>query len=377
MPSASSTRPAPAAVTSGAAAGRPEMLAQGRRSRLAAAVLLPDLAPDAFILSVGVVILDYAVLADVVELRGRLHRLHLAGPRGVRRARRLRHRAAGHPAGSTVGGAGRSAACWSPCSRCRSASRRLRVRGASFVIVSIALVLILLLVFQSWSSSPAAPTAWACPGRSRRLLRPEQHERFFYLYGALLGVALLVWWAIDRSRFGMGSRRSARTRTRRSRSASRPSPTSWSSSWSRRSSPRSAAASTPCGSAPRPDLPVLDPDRRLHGADGAARRRTQPVRSAARRGVVGYAAGVLQGAVRRHAVPPRRPGPAARAGRAVHARRGLPALGCAVTGSGRRRSIREVTAGELGDERRTRRRRAADAARRESASRRRETEVSQ
>ncbi len=36
------------------------------------------------------------------------------------------------------------------------------------------------------------------------MLRPEQHERFFYLHAALLAVALLVWWLIDRSRFGTG-----------------------------------------------------------------------------------------------------------------------------------------------------------------------------
>ena len=39
---------------------------------------------------------------------------------------------------------------------------------------------------------------------SEDVLRPEQHERFYYLYVALLAVALLLWWVIDRSRFGMG-----------------------------------------------------------------------------------------------------------------------------------------------------------------------------
>ena len=36
------------------------------------------------------------------------------------------------------------------------------------------------------------------------VLRPEQHERFFYLHVGLVVVALLVWWLIDRSRFGTG-----------------------------------------------------------------------------------------------------------------------------------------------------------------------------
>ena len=81
----------------------------------------------------------------------------------------------------------------------------LRVRGASFVIVSIALVLILLLVFQSWASFTGGSNGLRVPRPfDTSVLRPEQHERFFYLHAALLAVALLAWWAIDRSRFGMG-----------------------------------------------------------------------------------------------------------------------------------------------------------------------------
>jgi branched-chain amino acid transport system permease protein len=81
----------------------------------------------------------------------------------------------------------------------------LRVRGASFVIVSIALVLILLLVFQSWGSFTGGSNGLRVPRPfGPEVLRPEQHERFFYLHVALLAVALLVWWLIDRSRFGMG-----------------------------------------------------------------------------------------------------------------------------------------------------------------------------
>jgi branched-chain amino acid transport system permease protein len=81
----------------------------------------------------------------------------------------------------------------------------LRVRGASFVIVSIALVLILLLVFQSWGSFTGGSNGLRVPRPfGPEVLRPEQHERFFYLHAALLAVALLVWWLIDRSRFGTG-----------------------------------------------------------------------------------------------------------------------------------------------------------------------------
>lgn len=80
----------------------------------------------------------------------------------------------------------------------------LRVRGASFVIVSIALVLIMLLVFQSWSSFTGGSNGLIVPRPFPDLLRPEHHRVFFYLFAALLAVALLVWWLIDRSRFGLG-----------------------------------------------------------------------------------------------------------------------------------------------------------------------------
>ena len=81
----------------------------------------------------------------------------------------------------------------------------LRVRGASFVIVSIALVLILLLVFQSWGAFTGGSNGLRVPRPfGTEVLRPEQHERFFYLHAILLGVALLTWWLIDRSRFGTG-----------------------------------------------------------------------------------------------------------------------------------------------------------------------------
>lgn len=80
----------------------------------------------------------------------------------------------------------------------------LRVRGASFVIVSIALVLILLLVFQSWASFTGGSNGLVVPRPFPGMLRTDHHTVFFYLFAALLAVALLVWWTIDRSRFGMG-----------------------------------------------------------------------------------------------------------------------------------------------------------------------------
>jgi branched-chain amino acid transport system permease protein len=80
----------------------------------------------------------------------------------------------------------------------------LRVRGASFVIVSIALVLVLLLVFQSWRDFTGGSDGLVVPRPFPDLLRPEHHMVFFYLFAVLLGLALLAWWTIDRSRFGLG-----------------------------------------------------------------------------------------------------------------------------------------------------------------------------
>jgi branched-chain amino acid transport system permease protein len=80
----------------------------------------------------------------------------------------------------------------------------LRVRGASFVIVSIALVLILLLVFQSWASLTEGSRGLVVPRPFPELHRAEHHLVFFYLFAGLLALALVAWWLIDRSRFGLG-----------------------------------------------------------------------------------------------------------------------------------------------------------------------------
>jgi branched-chain amino acid transport system permease protein len=80
----------------------------------------------------------------------------------------------------------------------------LRVRGASFVIVSIALVLILLLVFQSWASLTGGSRGLVVPRPFPDLHRAEHHRVFFFLFAGLLAIALVAWWLIDRSRFGLG-----------------------------------------------------------------------------------------------------------------------------------------------------------------------------
>jgi branched-chain amino acid transport system permease protein len=78
----------------------------------------------------------------------------------------------------------------------------LRVRGASFVIVSIALVLVLLLVFQSWRSVTGGSSGLVVPRPFPELLRPEHHRVFFYIFLALLLLVLLTYLVVDRSRFG-------------------------------------------------------------------------------------------------------------------------------------------------------------------------------
>jgi branched-chain amino acid transport system permease protein len=80
----------------------------------------------------------------------------------------------------------------------------LRVRGASFVIVTIALVLVLSLVFQSWRSVTGGSDGLIVPRPFPDLLRPEHHRAFYFIFLGLLAVVLIAWSLIDRSRFGAG-----------------------------------------------------------------------------------------------------------------------------------------------------------------------------
>ncbi|WP_245596388.1 branched-chain amino acid ABC transporter permease [Nocardioides alkalitolerans] len=165
----------------------------------------PMMATDAFILSVGVVIASYAAFAVGWNFVG--------GFTG--------YISLGHAAYTGLGGYGTAllvleldlnpwvalvaAAVLVALLAVPIGIASLRVRGASFVIVSIALVLILLLVAQSWASLTGGAQGLRVPRPfGPDVLRPEQHERFFYLNVALVAVALAVWWFIDRSRFGTG-----------------------------------------------------------------------------------------------------------------------------------------------------------------------------
>lgn len=164
----------------------------------------PAMMPNAYVLSVAIVILNYAALATSWNFMGGFtgyislgHAAYFGlGAYGTA----LLVTEVGVPSfAALVASAVVVAALAVPIG-----IAALRVRGASFVIVSIALVLILLLVAQSWSSLTGGSNGLNVPRPWPDLLRPEHHLRFYFLYLALLGLALACWWAIDRSRFGMG-----------------------------------------------------------------------------------------------------------------------------------------------------------------------------
>lgn len=173
----------------------------------AAVVLFPQLAPNAFILSVGVTVIGYAVYATSWNLVGGLTGYMSLGHAaysglGAYATGLLIVDAGWNPWVALFGGAAAVGAIAVPVG-----IASLRVRGASFVIVSIAFVLILRLVGQSWSSLTGGSTGLRVPRPfPREVLRPEQHERFFYLNGVLLVALLVLWWWLDRSRFGLGLR---------------------------------------------------------------------------------------------------------------------------------------------------------------------------
>ncbi|WP_245871143.1 branched-chain amino acid ABC transporter permease [Asanoa hainanensis] len=170
----------------------------------AVALAFPELAPNPYILSVGIVVLNYAVLSTswnfVGGFTGYISLGHgaLAGLGAYGTG--LLVTKGGLPSFvALAAGAAIVAAIAIPIGYAA-----LRVRGASFVIVSIALVLVTLLVFQSWASFTGGSRGLNVPRPFPGMLRPEHHRVFFYLFLALLAIALTVWWLIDRSRFGLG-----------------------------------------------------------------------------------------------------------------------------------------------------------------------------
>ncbi len=184
-------------------------------------LLFPSMASDPFILSVGVVIMSYAVLATSWNFVGgftgyiSLGHAAYAGLGGYATGL-LILKADLNPWLALFVGALIVAILTVPIG-----IASLRVRGASFVIVSIALVLIMQLVFQSWRSFTGGSNGLRIPRPfGPEVLRPEQHERFFFLHAALLAVAF-CWHGGPSSALAsaLGSRQSGRTRTRHSRSA--------------------------------------------------------------------------------------------------------------------------------------------------------------
>jgi branched-chain amino acid transport system permease protein len=216
LPNASDTRPtqdvsAGTPSDPGSTTTRSRRGGAGRIVRLVALVVgaalvlsFPTIAPNPYILSAGVVILSYACTATAWNFMGGFTGYVSLGHAAFfglgAYATGLLIRDVGLPSfvALLVGGlivllvtipVGIAA---------------LRVRGASFVIVSISFVLILLLVFQGWGSFTGGSDGLVVPRPFPDLMRPEHHQVFFYLFAALLAVMLVCWWVIDRSRFGTG-----------------------------------------------------------------------------------------------------------------------------------------------------------------------------
>jgi branched-chain amino acid transport system permease protein len=80
----------------------------------------------------------------------------------------------------------------------------VRVRGASFVIVSIALVTMMSLIAQSWRGLTGGSVGLRVPRLSDELDRASNHILFYNLFFVVLVLALFTWWFVDRSRFGAG-----------------------------------------------------------------------------------------------------------------------------------------------------------------------------
>jgi branched-chain amino acid transport system permease protein len=166
----------------------------------------PALAPNPYILSAGITVLNYAVLATAWSLVGGFtgyislgHGALLGlGAYGTG----LLITKAGLPSFVALAAAGAIVALLAV----PVGFAALRVRGASFVIVSIALVLILLLVFQSWASFTGGSRGLVVPRPFPDLRRAEHHTVFYFLFAGLLAATLATWWGIDRSRFGLGLR---------------------------------------------------------------------------------------------------------------------------------------------------------------------------
>lgn len=79
----------------------------------------------------------------------------------------------------------------------------LRVRGASFVIVTIALVYITNLLAQGWRTLTGGSQGLIVPS-PLNMPRTQRHLVFYLIFLFMLAVLLGLWWFINQSKFGMG-----------------------------------------------------------------------------------------------------------------------------------------------------------------------------
>lgn len=79
----------------------------------------------------------------------------------------------------------------------------LRVRGASFVIVTIALVYITNLLAQGWRGLTGGSQGLTVPSPIEAS-RSETHFFFYFIFLAFVIFVLALWWFIGQSKFGMG-----------------------------------------------------------------------------------------------------------------------------------------------------------------------------
>ncbi|MPZ68170.1 MAG: branched-chain amino acid ABC transporter permease [Actinobacteria bacterium] len=79
----------------------------------------------------------------------------------------------------------------------------LRTRDASFVIVTLALVYIMLLLAQGWRGLTGGSSGLSLP-RMEGIGREDAHVPFYFAFLILLAVVLFTTWWIGRSKFGMG-----------------------------------------------------------------------------------------------------------------------------------------------------------------------------
>lgn len=170
-----------------------------------AALLVPTLAPNPYIMFIAVIIAGYVAYAVAWNFMGgftgyiSLGHASYAGLGGYATALVTIH------SGISPWLALALAALGTALLAVPIGIASLRVRGASFVIVSIALVLILLLVSQSLGDLTRGAEGLRVPRPfDESVMRAEQHVRFYFIYLVVIAVALTLWWVIDRSQFGAG-----------------------------------------------------------------------------------------------------------------------------------------------------------------------------